>query len=104
MEIRSRLVQFLCEISYFDTLNERQAVIRYLVTPDIRYKINWEGSAFTFVNNLLITLTEDGRDTLTTFLASLEESDDLFGKERQEYLRNIRMSIEALTPDYYELE
>lgn len=81
----------------------RQALIRYLAFDHLRNKIDWEGTALTFVDGLLIVLAKEGKEELSRFLALLEQSDFL-GLDQREGLNSLCKSITVLSNEQWELE
>src|SRR5579859_3203621 len=107
MALRSRLAHFILESStMLLTSHERRMLVMLPEIYGLQYKINWEGSPLTFINNLLKVLSEEGQETLLAFLKSLEEDFKQTGysQGRIDEIANLHMEIASLLPDQWKAE
>ena len=94
--IKSNLINLLVNLPGIEEPNSRPAYIEDLVAPDIRPKIDWQGSIYDFVSNFVKFLAKH-RKYLLGFLDELANS-DRFGIERPPVARQLRQEIASLSP------
>ncbi len=103
MDLRTELLEWLAALPAMETPEDRKALLALTGPASASLYLDWEGSSRAFVDQLLGTLSWDGKATLVAFLAALQNQSWLqAAAERAEELAALRSQVEALDDAEFE--